>query len=613
MALVLTTAALWVIEPLYSSHAVDTLLTVKEGNEVNLWRIFGWWGLIFLGLSLTQAFGKFLEWKLAMRMELDTTEETFKHVLHLPIAFHTQQKSGEAMKVIEDGSTELAYVSRIIIDFIPSILSSLAFLFISLKIQPLLAAILFGSMMLYSGVIIVGSVKTMKLQQRANKAWVKPTGRAFDVLTNIFTVKSAGHEDRELERMHRGHNTVMKWQLKVNKRWAFIEALNFFMLTRIAIIGIGIILFVKELLTLGEVYYFQNSFYRVLVPFEILANALPSWNKSLGKIRMARNLFSIKEEEEEHKGTKTLKKIEGNVVFKEVEFTYGKRQTLKLQADEDDDDTLSIEAFLEKPEKREAGSSMVDSQMSRHEKASELTSNDEPSIEPPAVLHDVDLVVKAGEQIALVGHSGAGKSTIAMLINRFYDPTKGSILVDGVDLRDMDIQWWRSQIGLVLQDNVMFNDSLLENIRYARPNASEKDIIQAAKRASAHEFIEKLPGKYLTMVGERGIKLSGGERQRIAIARAILKNPAIVVLDEATSALDSLTEKKVQEGIKELIEGRTSFIIAHRLSTVRSVDRIAVVEGGRITACAPHEELLKTSKIYKEMVDLQKEGILAGE
>ncbi len=610
LVLVLLTACLWVIEPLYSSSAVDQLLKIADGEEVNLWRIFGWWGLIFLGLSVTQAFGKFLEWKLAMKLELDATEEAFDHVLKLPIAFHTQQKSGEAMKVIEDGSTELAYVSRIIIDFIPSILSSIAFLIISLTIQPILAAILLVSMTLYSSIIIFGSIKTMKLQERANKAWVKPTGRAFDVLTNIFTVKSAGHEDRELERMHRGHTTVMKWQLKVNKRWAFIEALNFFMLTRILIIGIGIILFVKQILTLGEVYYFQNSFYRVLVPFEILANALPGWNKSLGKIRMARNLFTINKEEHDHKGTKKLKDMKGEVIFKNVGFTYGKRQTMKLQADDDEDETLSIDAFLEKPAKKEAGSS-AEHQKNRHEKKSELTSADESAIEPPDVLHDVDLHVQAGEHIALVGHSGAGKSTIAMLINRFYDPTKGAIFIDGVNMKDMDIQWWRSQIGLVLQDNVMFNDSLLENIRYARPNASEKDIIQAAKRASAHEFIEKLPGKYLTMVGERGIKLSGGERQRIAIARAILKNPAIVVLDEATSALDSLTEKKVQEGIKELIEGRTSFIIAHRLSTVRSVDRIAVVEAGEITACAPHEELLKTSRIYKEMVDLQKEGILA--
>ena len=157
----------------------------------------------------------------------------------------------------------------------------------------------------------------------------------------------------------------------------------------------------------------------------------------------------------------------------------------------------------------------------------------------------------------------------------------------------------------------MFNDSIIENIRYTRADATDAEVFEAAKRAAAHEFIQRMPEGYKTVIGERGIKLSGGERQRLAIARAILKKPSIVVLDEATSALDSITERSVQEGIKELINGRTSFIIAHRLSTVRAVNRIAVLAGGKLIALAPHEELLKTCPVYKEMVELQSHGMLA--
>ncbi len=226
-------------------------------------------------------------------------------------------------------------------------------------------------------------------------------------------------------------------------------------------------------------------------------------------------------------------------------------------------------------------------------------------------IKNITLDIRPGEHLALVGHSGAGKSTVAMLLNRFYDVTDGAILVDGTDMRDLDVHWWRSQIGLVLQENITFNDTIKENIRYARPDATDAEIVDAATRASAHAFISKLPKGYDTLVGERGIRLSGGERQRVAIARAILKKPSIVVLDEATSALDSITEREVQNGIKSLIEGRTAVIIAHRLSTVRSVNRIAVLADGKLIACAPHEELLKTCDAYRTMVELQQGGILA--
>lgn len=221
------------------------------------------------------------------------------------------------------------------------------------------------------------------------------------------------------------------------------------------------------------------------------------------------------------------------------------------------------------------------------------------------VLADVNLTVSPGEVVALVGHSGAGKSTLSHLLTRFYDPRAGAVLLDGRDLRDLDPSWLRRHIGVVSQEPLLFSSSVAENIRYGRPGATDAEVEAAALAANAHEFISRFPEGYATKVGERGIQLSGGQKQRVAIARAVLKNPRLLILDEATSALDAESEHLVQEALDRLLEGRTTLVIAHRLSTVKTADRVVVVDGGRIVQQGTHAALVAEAGLYRKLVERQ--------
>ena len=221
------------------------------------------------------------------------------------------------------------------------------------------------------------------------------------------------------------------------------------------------------------------------------------------------------------------------------------------------------------------------------------------------VLKDVSLTVRAGETVALVGPSGAGKSTLISLIPRFYDPTVGRILLDGVDLRDQSLAGLRSHMAAVPQETQLFSGTVAENIRFGDPKATDAELVEAAKAAHAHAFVTAFPDGYDTLVGERGMQVSGGQRQRLAIARALLKNPQVLVLDEATSALDNESEAVVQAALVHLMETRTTVVIAHRLSTVRNADRIVVMDAGRIVQAGSHDELLEQAGLYKELYERQ--------
>ncbi len=219
------------------------------------------------------------------------------------------------------------------------------------------------------------------------------------------------------------------------------------------------------------------------------------------------------------------------------------------------------------------------------------------------MLHDIDLNVPAGQTVALVGATGSGKTSLVALISRLYDPAAGSVLLDGVDVREVSLRSLRSAVAVVSDDPFLFSATVAENIAYARPEAASEEVEEAARRAQAHDFVTRLPRGYETEIGERGVTLSGGQRQRIAIARALLANPRVLILDDATSSVDASTEQSIKLALAEAMSGRTTFVIAHRLSTIALADEIVVLDHGQIVAQGDHEELLEASELYREIVE----------
>lgn len=371
-----------------------------------------------------------------------------------------------------------------------------------------------------------------------------------DILSGIRVVKAFGQEGREVSRFRGVSRELSQTVASNEKTWnTLFPAIGFILgIGRFLVLYYGGRLVLGEELELGQLFQFSQYAGMLYGPLQWMS-FVPRWFAEA--MTSAERVFEIIDEEPDVKDRERpiRHRIQGAVTFDSVTFGYR-------------------------------------------------------SHEP--VLEDVSLEVKPGEMIGLVGHSGAGKSTLINLVMRLYDVDEGRILIDGIDIRDISQQDLRSQIGVVLQETFLFQGTILENIRYARPDASIDDVIRAAKIANAHDFIIRFPDGYDTLVGERGQRLSGGERQRIAIARALLHDPRILILDEATSSVDTETEQQIQEALARLVKNRTTFAIAHRLSTLRNADRIMVIDKGRRAELGTHEELLRARGIYYNLVMQQR-------
>ena len=482
----------------------------------------------------------------------DIRQELFDKIIRLPVTYHDANTSGRLVsRVINDVTVMANAVAGVLKDVFQQGLTFLA----------MLGVIFYQNWRLggLSVIVIPLAVLTMtRMGKRLRALATSGQERMGDMastlqesLSGIRMVKAYGREEAEAERFKASNKAFYDTRMKAIQ----VSSLGSSHMEVIGVVGVAAIIWyggslvISGDMTPGAFFSFLTAMFMAYTPIRRLSGSNNEIQQALAAAERVFSVMDLQTEQEVDRGRLTMPPIRRSVVYQDVTFLY-EGQTV------------------------------------------------------PAV-SDIDLEIKAGEMVALVGNSGSGKTTLANLVPRFYEPSAGRLLIDGVDIQSFTLASLRAQIGIVAQDVVLFDDTVLNNISFGRKGAKEAEIKEAAKLAYAHEFIEKLPQGYLTMIGERGVKLSGGERQRLAIARAILRDPPLLILDEATSALDTESERVVQLALSNLMEHRTTLVIAHRLSTIQRADRIVVLSKGTIAEVGTHDELLLRDGQYKRLHAMQ--------
>ena len=486
------------------------------------------------------------------RVVTDIRQQLFGHLMRLPIGFHLKNPSSRMLsRVINDVNWIQNAVSGVLKDLFQQ----------SLTFLVLLGVILYQNwrLALFSILVIPLSAYPMvrfgnqlrKIATAGQERTADMSTALQETLTGVRIVKGFTREDAEGRRFA-GFNEAY---FRTNMKSTQVSSITSPVLEAVGIIGVaGIIWYggsqvIQGAMTPGTFFSFLTAVFLMYTPIKRLASANNTIQQALAAADRVFTVLDVPTEAAQDTGTRGLDGVRSAIALQAVSFRYE-----------------GVEAWA---------------------------------------LTDISLTVRPGEVLALVGSSGAGKTTLVNLIPRFHDPTAGAILIDGVDLREIRLSALRRQIGIVSQETLLFDDTVGNNIAYGRDEATEEAITDAARAAFAHDFIMKLPNGYDTLIGENGVRLSGGERQRLAIARALLRNPPILILDEATSSLDTESERMVQMALANLMKGRTTFVIAHRLSTVQRADRIAVLAGGRLVEVGRHEELLAKVGVYHRLHQMQ--------
>ena len=547
MFFALVVAGISLVYPMIVRYLTNEVLAkyeITEALPIIIQMLF-----VMLGLALLEFISNFyIAYQghiMGAKMEYDMRNDIFEHYQKLSFNFYDNQKIGQLMSRVTNDLfdiTELCHHGPE--DIVISIIKFVGAFVILLRINPPLTLIVFAFLPIMFVFAYHMRGKMSRAFRKNRERIAEINAQIEDNLSGIRVVKSFANENMEIDKFHQGNSRFVD-----SKRFSYLNmsifhsGLTLFIsFINLAVIAGGSYFIARDIINLGDMLTFLLYINTLIDPVKKLINFTESFQNGMTGFDRFYEILNIQPDIVDRPDARELKDVKGEIEFHKVAFKYN--------------DTLS------------------------------------------EVFRNIDLKVEAGDYMALVGSSGVGKTTMCSLIPRFYEVSEGCITVDGHDIRDLTLSSLRKNIGIVQQDVYLFAGTVLDNIRYGKPEATEEEIIEAAKNANAHDFIIGLPDGYDTYIGQRGIKLSGGQKQRLSIARVFLKNPPILIFDEATSSLDNESEKVVQDSLEKLAKNRTTFVIAHRLSTIKNAKRILVLTEEGIKETGTHEELLQKNGIY---------------
>ena len=553
MLMLLSTAA-HMIPPYLTAPLMDNvLIPYQNGKHIDPWLVVYYMSGLLGSALLAWLLGWGKTYVLALvseRMGADLRSATYEHLMKLSLEFFGGKRTGDLMSRIGSGSDRICvFLSLHLLDFASDVLMIIMTGVILWSMNPWLAIMTLAPLPFIAWMIHLVRDRLRTGFEKIDRVWSEVTNVLADTIPGIRVVKAFAQEKREAARFRDANAHNLAVNDKLNKVWSLFSPTVSF-LTEMGLLVIwcfGIWQLSRGEITVGVLTAFIAYSTRFYGRLDSMSRIVSVTQKSASAAKRIFDILDHVSSVPEPAHPVKLEKIEGRIDLREVGFRYGNR----------------------------------------------------------AVNRGITLNIKAGEMIGLVGHSGSGKSTLVNLICRFYDVSEGAILLDGVDIRSFAVSDYRRNIGLVLQEPFLFFGTIAENIAYGKPHATRQEIIAAARAAHAHEFILRLPQGYDSMVGERGQGLSGGERQRISIARALLIDPRILIMDEATSSVDSETEKEIQKALDNLVQGRTTIAIAHRLSTLHRADRLVVLDRGQVVEVGSHDELMAKEGAYFRLYEAQ--------
>ena len=553
-ALTLASTAASLVPPYMTIPLMDDILIpYQSGQQIPTGMVLLYLGGLLLAALLAWALGWARTYILALvseRIGADLRTTTYEHLMRLSLDYFGSKRTGDLMARIGSETDRInVFLSLNALDFATDVLMIVMTAAILFSINPWLALVTLVPLPFIAWLIHTVRDKLRTGFEKIDRVWSEVTNVLADTIPGIRVVKAFAQEKREAQRFRDANQHNLEVNDKLNKTWSLFSP-TVSLMTEVGLLvvwGFGIWLVARNQITVGVLAAFIAYIGRFYIRLDSMSRIVSVTQKAAAGAKRIFDILDHVSNVPDPVNPVKVDRVQGAIEMRDVGFRYGSRTVIK----------------------------------------------------------NLSLTIRPGEMIGLVGHSGSGKSTLVNLISRFYDVSDGAILVDDVDIRRMAVADFRRHIGLVLQEPFLFFGTIAENIAYGKPDATREEIVAAARAAHAHEFILRLPHGYDSLVGERGQGLSGGERQRISIARALLIDPRILILDEATSAVDTETEKEIQKALDNLVQGRTTIAIAHRLSTLRKADRLVVMDRGEVVEVGPHDELMEKQGAYWRLYEAQ--------